>query len=230
MQASILAVCFDHDGTLVDSEPIHYRLWRDLMVPHGVALTEQQYKDWYAGVPTLANAHDLVSRFRLAVSPDALAAAKHKAMSAFVARAAFPLLPEVRSAIECLHRRGLRLAVVTGTAHVSVQATLREHRLASYFETVVAAEDVRCNKPAPEGYLLAAQRMGLDPARCVAIEDTEHGVNAAAAAGLACLAVPTPMSRHHDFSRATATFDALDAAVRWVEARSTPIVASSPVT
>ncbi len=214
------AVCFDHDGTLVDSEPIHYRLWRDVLVPHGVALTETQYQERYAGVPTLANAQDLVERHELAVSAEALARDKHGAMSEFVTRAAFPLLPDVPAAIARLRERGLRLAVVTGTARVSVEATLREHALALQFETVVAAEDVVRNKPAPDGYLLAAQRLRLAPAHCVAIEDTEHGVNAAHAAGVACVAVPTAMSRHHDFSRADAVFESLPEAAAWIEARA----------
>lgn len=220
MPNSFQAVCFDHDGTLVDSEPIHYRLWRDVLVPHGVALTEAQYMERYAGVPTLANAQDLVARHDLAVSVDALARDKQEAMSEFVTRAAFPLLPDVPAAIARLRERGLRLAVVTGTARVSVQATLREHALAAHFETVVAAEDVIRNKPAPDGYLLAAQRLGLPPAQCVAIEDTEHGANAAHAAGIACVAVPTAMSRHHDFSRANAVFGTLPEAVAWILARA----------
>lgn len=220
MSTHFLAVCFDHDGTLVDSEPIHYRLWRDVLAPHGVALTESQYQERYAGVPTLANAQDLVARHDLAVTADTLARDKLGAMSEFVTQAAFPLLPDVPVAIARLRECGLRLAVVTGTARVSVEATLREHALACHFETVVAAEDVVRNKPAPEGYLLAVRRLRLTPAQCVAIEDTEHGVNAAHAAGVACVAVPTAMSRHHDFSRADATFDTLPQAVAWIEARA----------
>ncbi len=220
MSPHFRAVCFDHDGTLVDSEPIHFRLWRDVLVPHGVTLTEAQYKERYSGVPTLANAQDLVARHDLAVPVEALALAKHQAMSEFVTRAAFPLLPGVAEAVARLHADGLRLAVVTGTARISIDATLREHGLARYFETVVAAEDVVRNKPAPEGYLLAARRLGLAPAQCVAIEDTEHGVNAAAAAGVACVAVPHAMSRHHDFARATVVTASLPEAVAWIEARA----------
>lgn len=220
MPTPILAVCFDHDGTLVDSEPIHFRLWRDVLVPHGVTLTEEQYKERYSGVPTLANARDLVDRHELDVPADALAMDKHRAMSDFVTQSAFPLMPGVPDAVARLRARGLRLAVVTGTAHISIAATLREHGLADQFETVVSAEDVVHNKPAPDGYLLAARRLRLDPAQCVAIEDTEHGVNAAAAAGVPCVAVPHDLSRHHDFSRATVVVDTLPDAVAWIEARA----------
>ena len=68
--------------------------------------------------------------------------------------------------------------------------------------------------------LLAARRLGLKPSECIAIEDTGHGVNSAAAAGVACLAVPNEMSRNHDFSQATAVFEELAAAVSWIERRA----------
>ncbi|MCC6869294.1 MAG: HAD family phosphatase [Burkholderiales bacterium] len=214
------AVCFDHDGTLVDSEPIHYRLWQAVLEPYGIALTEAQYKERYAGVPTLANAQDFVARYRLPVSADALSEQKQEAMRAYVARAAFPLLPNVREAVAGLHARGLRLAVVTGALRVSVGTTLREHDLGGWFDVLVCAEDVARNKPAPDCYRLAAQRLGLDPAQCVAIEDTAAGVTAAAAAGVPVVAVPHALSRLHDFSRAVAVFDTLTEAAAWIEDRS----------
>jgi len=222
MPTPILAVCFDHDGTLVDSEPIHFRLWRDVLAPHGVTFTEEDYKARHAGVPTAANAQELASRHALAVGADALAARKHDAMSEFVTREAFPLMPQVREAVASLHAHGLRLAVVTGAVQLSVAATLREHALESWFELVVSAEDVVHNKPAPDCYLLAAQRLGLSPAQCVAIEDTQAGVTSAVSAGMACVAVPHALSRDQDFSRASAVVDSLAEAVAWIEARAAP--------
>lgn len=220
MNRPFLAVCFDHDGTLVDSEPIHYRLWRDVLAPHGVDFTQRQYQESHAGVPTAENAHDLVQRHALAVDGPALADQKHAAMTRFIEREAFPLMPDVPACVAQLHAAGLRLAVVTGAVRVSAQATLREHALAPYFELVVTAEDVARNKPAPDVYLLAAQRLGLAPAQCVAIEDSAPGVAAAAAAGMACVAIPHAISRHHDFSLATVVVDSLPQAVAWIEARS----------
>ncbi len=220
------AVCFDHDGTLVDSEPIHYRLWRDVLADHRIELTEAEYKARYAGVPTLANAHDFVARHRLPVTADALSDRKQAAMAAYVARAAFPILPDVREVVARLHAIGLRLAVVTGALRVSADTTLREHDLARWFDVVVCAEDVPRNKPAPDCYRLAARRLGFDPAQCVAIEDTEAGVTAAAAAGMPVVAVPHALSRQHDFSRAAAVFATLADAAKWIEARA----AASPRT
>ncbi len=215
---TIQAILFDHDGTLVDSEPTHWRLWRDALRPHGVTLTEDEYKARHAGMSTARNAADLAQRHAIGMTADALAGVKFAVTSDFLAKDAFPLMPGVREALASFSAAGLRLGIVTGAGRTGVEATLRAHALHGVFETIVTSDDVKRGKPAPECYLLAAERLGLAPKDCVAIEDTEHGVNAAAAAGIACLAVPNAMSRQHDFSRATAVFDGLAAAADWVRA------------
>ncbi len=64
------AILFDHDGTLVDSKPIHYRLWTEVLSRHGVALTEDVFNNACAGMPTLANATDLINRYNLSLHAD----------------------------------------------------------------------------------------------------------------------------------------------------------------
>ena len=82
--------------------------------------------------------------------------------------------------------------------------------------TIVSGDQVENGKPAPDGYLLAAERLGMNPAECVAVEDTEAGVTSAADAGVVCIAVPSEMSRTHDFGRADAVVDDLTQAREWI--------------
>jgi HAD superfamily hydrolase (TIGR01509 family) len=213
------AVLFDHDGTLVESEGQHFALWNQVLAPYGFALTLAQYKDFYAGVPTDANAVDLVERFGVREAPEVLARLKNESARAYLQTAAFPLMPGVRASIAQLQAARLRLGVVTGARGYAIDATLRSHDLAPAFETVVSADDVVHSKPAPDCYLLALQRMGVPPGHAVAFEDTEHGVAAAIAAGMACVAIPTEMSASHDFSAATVTVPTMQDAVRWVLAQ-----------
>jgi HAD superfamily hydrolase (TIGR01509 family) len=215
--ASLLkAVLYDHDGTLVDSEAAHYRMWAGVLAAHGVALSESEYQSHYAGIPTSANAGDLVARFAMAVPAGRLAEAKKSATDAFLSREAFPLMPGVRESLAYFGARGLRLGIVTGAGHTGVSTTLRAHGLAADFEVIVTADDVARSKPAPDSYLLAIERLGLAAAECVAIEDTAHGVASARAAGMACVAVPNAMSARHDFSRASAVAASLAEATRWI--------------
>jgi beta-phosphoglucomutase-like phosphatase (HAD superfamily) len=211
------AILFDHDGTLVDSEPVHFRMWASVLARYGVTLSEQQYVAHYAGVPNPASAVDLVRRFNLGETPAALVDAKHVATKEFLLGSAFPLMTGVLAAVAEFRRVGLKLAVVTGAGANGVHATLRANDLQHHFATIVCGDDVRASKPAPDCYLLALERLGLHAADCLAIEDTQHGLQAAHSAGIRCLALPTPMSRHHNFERAEAVLDGMPEAVAYVQ-------------
>lgn len=212
----IKAILFDHDGTLVDSEPAHFEIWQRVLARYQAALSEQQYRDFYAGVPALGNALDMVERFAIDETPERLVEQKVAATREYLSRTAFPMMPDAREVTGHFHSRGLRMAIVTGSSQATVAATTRTHQLAPYFQTVVASDDVARNKPHPDGYLLAMERLGVSADECLAIEDTEHGLAAAADAGIPCLAVPNAMSMHHDFSRATARLGGLAAVRDWV--------------
>lgn len=201
--SAVRAVLFDHDGTLVDSEPVHHAIWNAILQPYGFSLTLQEYEAGYAGLPTSSNSVELAKRFGMPQEPRVLAEAKERDTLAYLQARAFPLMPGVKEAITALRAKGLRLAVVTGAKTFAPAATLRWHGLEGHFETVVSADDVTHTKPAPDCYLLALERMGLQPHEAVALEDTEHGVASASAAGVACIALPTNLSAGHDFSKAS---------------------------
>lgn len=199
----ISAVLFDHDGTLVDAEPAHQRLWNDVLAPYGVVISDEEYRLRYAGLPERASAIDIVSFYNLDAEPASLQRVKQEAARAYLSQSAFPLMPGAREAVTTLAARGVRMAVVTGAERSGIEATVRAYQWDSMFETIVSGQDVAHSKPAPDGYLLALQRLALPARACVAIEDTAHGVNAAAAAGIRCLAVPTAMTLHQDFTNAS---------------------------
>lgn len=210
------AILFDHDGTLVDSEPVHFRMWAAVLARYGVTLSEQQYVAHYAGVPNLASAVDMIRRFELDESPAALADAKHVVTKEFLLGGAFPLMNGALAAIAEFRRAGVKLAVVTGAGANGVHATLRANDLQHHFATVVCGDDVRASKPAPDCYVLALERLGLRATDCLAIEDTQHGLQAAHSAGIRCLALPTDMSRHHNFDCAEAVLGGMPEAVDYV--------------
>lgn len=210
------AILFDHDGTLVNSEPIHYRMWVQVLQRYGFTLTEQQYKACYAGVPTPTNAIDLVHRFGIDESPEKLAKAKDTATREYLDQQAFPLMPGVDEAISYFHSAGLKLAVVTGASANGVQTTLRVNELKGYFSTVVSGDDVQASKPSPDCYFLALQQLGVSAAECLAIEDTQHGLEAAFRAGIDCVALPTEMSSDQDFNLSVSVLGGMPEAVAYV--------------
>ncbi|MDI5983397.1 HAD-IA family hydrolase [Halomonas sp. M4R5S39] len=213
---TIRAILFDHDGTLVDSEPVHFQMWQQILERRGITLSEKMYKACYAGKPTDANAVDMVERFHLSGSHEELVSEKSTATQQRLKCTAFSLRPGVKEVLHYLYQRGVTLGVVTGAGRNGVEATLRDNALHALFSTVVSGDDVNASKPAPDVYLLAMKRLGLAASQCLAIEDTEHGVKAATGAGISCIAIPNDMTFQHDFSKAAAIIDDFDDLLVWL--------------
>jgi len=214
---AIRAVLFDHDGTLVDSEPLHFKLWLQVLAPFGVDLTEAVFNTYYAGLPTLTNAKDIINRFRVNESAQTLVELKNQATRHYLSESPYPLLPGVENTVTRLHELGFKVGVVTGANRYSVGSTLKHYRFATLFSVVVCADDVSRSKPDPDCYVLASQKIGIPPPHCLAIEDTAHGMHAALGAGMRCLVVPTALSKHHDFSGAEKVLDTMDQAFEYIQ-------------
>lgn len=207
-------ILFDHDGTLINSESVHFSLWQQILAKHGVTLTDAFYCEKMAGIPVKQNAIDVVRHFRLEVTPESLANEKHQKVKEYLSKQAFPLMPYATETIKLCFEKGYRLAIVTGGSALSVQKTLSAYNLAHYISCVVSVEDVANSKPAPDCYKLAMKQLAVLPSQCVAIEDTQHGMQAAVAAGIPCVVIPTAQSLKHNFSDATARYNNLH---QWVE-------------
>ncbi len=214
---NIKAILFDHDGTLVDSETKHYDMWKIILESYGIDLTLEEYIQHYAGIPTISNAETMTNRYSsLSIPASVLIDAINSATKLFLSTQTFPLMKSAREVINYFNKQGLKIAVVTGAGGEGVKNTINSYDLKSSISTVVSGDDVRKSKPAPDCYLLAAQRLGLHASECIAIEDTENGVAAAVEANITCVAVSGSMSKHHDFSKAVKVFTNLDEARNWI--------------
>ena len=205
------AILFDHDGTLIDSERVHFSLWQDVLKEYGVTMTEPFYSDVMAGIPVSQNAVDAVNAFNLPVSPEVLAATKHVRSKAYLNANPFPLMPHAVETLRKCYDSGYQLAIVTGGSRQSVERTLDARGIRHMISVTVAVEDVEYSKPAPDCYLKAMKMLGREPEQCVAVEDTSHGMQSALAAGAHCVVIPTHYSAQHDFTGATARYVSLQA-------------------
>ena len=171
----VQAVLLDMDGTLVDSDGAVERSWRTWAAEYRVDPGEPLVAH---GLPALGN----IRRLRPDLSQDeAAAAAQHQLELEYVDVADVTAAPGAHGLLAELDRLGLPWAVVT-----SADMRLARIRLAAARITpalLVTIEDVRHGKPDPEGYLLAARKLGADPRRCLVVEDAEAGVAAGRAAG-----------------------------------------------
>jgi HAD superfamily hydrolase (TIGR01509 family) len=208
------AVFFDHDGTLVDSEIVHMAIWQEVLARYGATLTNEFYADECAGVPTSQTAVVFVDKFRLSLTPTELIKIKREAEAIELAKKPYPLMPYAREIVRLFAEKNKTLAVVTGAPTHAAQHSLTAHGLHTDIPRIFSGQDTLRNKPAPDCYLLAMEQLGLAPNECIAFEDTEHGLRAAADANITCFAIPHALSKGQDFSRAAAVFSSFKDAMK----------------
>jgi HAD superfamily hydrolase (TIGR01509 family) len=185
------AYLFDCDGTIADSMPIHYDAWRQALGEWGGEFSEELYYAW--GGRTVADIiADLNERQGLSMPVAAVAARREELYQALLPTVR--AVPEVREHIVEAHGR-VPFAVVSGSTRASVTASLTALDLLDRFDILVCAEDYARPKPDPECFLTAAVRLGADPARCLVFEDSDLGLQAAAAAGMPAVRIPSPAER-----------------------------------
>jgi HAD superfamily hydrolase (TIGR01509 family) len=185
------AYLFDCDGTIADSMPLHYIAWSKALGEYGCTFDEQLFYSW-GGKPAVEIISDLNKMQGLNMPPEALA--EHKENLYFALLPQLQPIPEVVDIIQAQHGR-IPFAVVSGGRRNSVTNSLTTLGLLDKFETIVGAEDYKNSKPAPDAYLLAAARLGVAPGDCLVFEDTDMGIKAATAAGMASVKIASPLER-----------------------------------
>ena len=185
------AYIFDCDGTVVDSMPLHYRAWKDALAEWNCDFPEDLFYSW-GGKPVRNIIADLNQIYSLTMPIDPLAIRKEALYLAQLP--SLKAIPEVVEHITAQHGR-IPLAVASGSRKDSVVGSLTTVGLLDKFETMVSAGDYIHPKPAPDCFLLAAERLGIAPKDCLVFEDTQLGIQAATAAGMASVMVPFIMHR-----------------------------------
>jgi beta-phosphoglucomutase-like phosphatase (HAD superfamily) len=174
------AAIFDCDGTLADTMPLHYQAWVETLERQGAALTEALFYE-LGGVPTAEITRLLNERFGYGLDVQATSAAKEARYAELLPRLQ-PVEPVLALARE--YRGRYPLAVASGGLRRLVAQTLEVLEIADWFPVVCTTEDVAHGKPAPDLFLLAAERLGVPPHDCVVFEDADLGLEAARRAGM----------------------------------------------
>ena len=220
----LLAVLFDMDGLIVDTEPIHFAAFREYMRRHGVELPESVMPE-FIGYSEWDNLRDLKAKYKLDEPLETMIADRRAIYLELVRTLPIEPLPGFWEFSAAARGKGLKQAVVSSAAAVQVEVVLR--RLLetkpglgapeAYFEAIVTGDDIALNKPAPDIYLEGARRLGVPPARCLALEDSPPGAQSAAAAGMLVVAVPNKYTEGLAFPGAQGIAPSLQAAMGYLD-------------
>ncbi len=182
------ALFFDFDGTLVDSEPVHFRCWQQILAPFGVALTWEEYERNCIGVSDRAMIAQLSKEVGLDFDSLYAEYPRKKALLREQMLADPPMAPSTQQALRVDY--GVPLAVVSSSYRIEVEPVLLQLGLAGRFAGMVFGDDVKNLKPHPEPYLEAARRLQVQ--RPLVFEDSPAGVESARSAGFDVVLVRRP--------------------------------------
>ena len=184
----IKGVLFDMDGVLVDSEPFICKAAIMMFDELGVSVFPDDFHP-FVGMGENRYIGGVAEKHGIQVDIEKVKARTYEIYEHIVKGKLTPL-PGVHEFIGECRRRGLRLALATSADRVKMEVNLREIRLApSTFNSVINGLEVENKKPFPDIYLLAAERIGLNPAECLVVEDAVSGIKAGKAAGCRCLGI-----------------------------------------
>jgi beta-phosphoglucomutase len=189
----ITGVLFDMDGVLLDSEEYITRAGKMMFEEKGYKVMESDFKP-FTGMGENRFLGGVAEKYGI---PFNLEKDKARAYAIYeqITRGKLEPLHGVREFIERCRKKKLKLAVATSADEVKMRINLKETGLKEeFFDTLVNGLEVEHKKPHPEIYLLAAERLGLDPASCLVVEDAISGMKAAKAAGCKCLALTSSFS------------------------------------
>jgi len=181
------AVIWDMDGVIADSAQYHFKAWHDVFQKKGVGFTEDDFRR------NFGQRNDTIIRNTLGeqVSQsdiDTIAREKEQTYRKVVGQNIKPL-PGAVELLKSLRGHGFRVALASSAPIENIHLVTQGLAIGDYFDFIVTGRDVAEGKPSPQGFLRAAQKLGVEPGNCVVIEDAIAGVAAAKGAGMHSMAV-----------------------------------------
>lgn len=182
------AVLWDLDGTLVDTEELHWLAWVETLAAEGVEIAREQFLRTF-GQRNASFLGKWLGPGASAEDIERVGDAKEAACRRLIRERGCPLLPGARAWLERLRAEGWLQAIASSAPRLNVEAMLAGAGIRDFFDVAVAAEDVSIGKPDPQVFLTAAKRLGVKPARCVVVEDAPAGIEGARRAGMASIGI-----------------------------------------
>lgn len=195
------------DGTIVDSAHYHKLSWQETFTKRGIEFTEDDFIFAFG-----RRNEEIIRRLKGTDTSleeiDVISEEKEEAFRRLISKN-ISALPGVTELLEALSNTGFRLAIVSSTPIKNIQLVTKTLDIMKYFDLLISGEDVTEGKPSPQGFLLAAEKLGIHPQSCVVIEDAVAGVQAAKNGGMHCIAVSNTVDRE-DLSEADIVVDSLE--------------------
>ena len=205
------AIIYDFDGTIANTEIIHFNAWQNTLIDFGYKLTDlpPTIRLNMMGKKPLTIAVEIVDFLKLKVSPNDLLNKKTEYFlgSVFVT---VKLNAGIEDVLKYQRDKGYKIAIGSSGERDYINKILNKFNLSNYFDTIVSGEKIKKGKPDPETYITVLKKLHLSPSECIIIEDAKNGIEAGKKAGCFCIALLTPNTDMNDLKDADAIISSLN--------------------
>jgi len=200
---------FDMDGVILDSERVYQEIERTMYQELGMAVSREEHQK-FMGTAELAMWTYFHEQYRLDISVEELIRTeRERFIDKLEIAGSIPLMEGLVPLLDSLQQENIPCWIASSSAREIISKVLDANNLKDYFRGFISGEDVRHSKPSPEIFHRAAELAGAISSDCIVIEDSENGIKAARAAGMAVVALRHPDSGHLDLSEANHIIDSL---------------------
>lgn len=193
------AIIFDMDGVIIDSEPLHFKIEKELIRELGVEITDEEHNS-FVGTTEYHMFSIIKEKYQIEFPIEEMIEKKKEMFIENLDQV--PLVENFKDFLLTMHKAGYPMALASSNNKRVIGAVAEKFDLKDYIKVFVSADDVKRGKPDPEIFLTAAEKLGIPPASCLVIEDARNGVKAAKAAGMRCIGLQNLNSGNQDLSEA----------------------------
>ena len=198
------AIIFDMDGVIINSEPLHVKIERELLEELGGTITDKEHSN-FIGTTDYHMWSTFKEQFNIELSVDEMIKIKRDRFNENIHK--IELVPGFWDFFIKVYEAGHPLALASSNNKESVNLIVEKFELNKYLKVIMTGEDVSEGKPNPEIFLKTAEKLGVSPSNCIVIEDAKNGVLAAKAAGMKCIGFNNPVFGKQDLSGADLIID-----------------------
>ncbi|OGS20485.1 MAG: hypothetical protein A3J83_03410 [Elusimicrobia bacterium RIFOXYA2_FULL_40_6] len=200
---SLKAVIFDMDGVIIDSEPVHYLVNKEMFGQFGIKFTQKD-NDRFIGVSNPAMYAEYKSKYEINLSIEELSRLQLEKFLKKINNSfgKYRPIPGITALLAELKENNIKIGLASASDMEVIEAVLKSFRIKDYFKVIVSGIGMKRGKPAPDIFLKTAKKLRVKPADCAVIEDSKHGVQAAISAGMKCIGYKNANSGNQDISKA----------------------------
>ncbi|MBY7025308.1 MULTISPECIES: HAD family hydrolase [Clostridium] len=202
------AFIFDMDGVIIDSEPIHRQVHGEIMNTLGINISKGELA-LYAGATNEYIFTKLKERYGIKKSVSELMDYKSKLIINKVKEESLEPINGIRELLNALRKNNIKIAIGSSSPRSLIEAVIDKFNLHSAFDCIVSGEEVERSKPYPDVYIEVSKKLDINPEKCIVVEDSHNGVQAAKSAGMKCIGFNNVNSGNQDLSKADVRVDTI---------------------